>query len=44
MFNNNADKSNLTKDNCPDWDYSSSWYDNDCWTKPEEKKYVNDLI
>lgn len=23
------------KDNCPDWDYSSSYYDWECWTSPE---------
>jgi len=24
----------LTKDNCPDWDYSNSYYDGKCWIVP----------
>lgn len=26
--------SRLYKDNCPDWDFSPSYYDRSCWTKP----------
>lgn len=25
---------NLVKDDCPNWDYSTSYYDKTCWTKP----------
>lgn len=28
----------LTKDYCPNWDYSRSFYDKDCWTKTDIKK------
>ena len=29
--------SSLKKDNCPDWDYSDSYYDGTCGKKPNEK-------
>lgn len=28
----------LLMDNCPDWDYSPSYYDRTCWVKPIESK------
>jgi len=30
----------LTKDYCPDWDYSDSYYDKDCWL-PNDHEIVN---
>ncbi len=34
--------SSLTKDDCPDWDFSASYYDKDCWTNNNSWSWVDD--
>ena len=34
----------LKKDYCPDWDYTKSYYDNDCWKKDNTEKSENNIV